>query len=416
MVFIVVGCVWSLFALRWYLGNTLAEYFNAGQNDLDLAQTARSLAPKDPLTHWRLGQVSLKRLPLDQLARALPEFERAVSLSPNDYRLWVALGTAREQAGDVAGGEQALREAVRLAPSYAYPHWYLGNLLLRSNRYDEAFAELRLASEANPEDLQTQLFSLVSAVYGNDFEALKNAIGTKPETRAQFAIYLFAQKKFDEGLRIWNSLSFEEKKASKAAGDSILASLISNLRVHDAVNVWNDLAVGSTTRVEPDRITDGGFEDQVAYSPEMVFGWQVKNAPQMEIAIDPSTSHTGSRSLRIVFQIRSQGEQLNASQLVPVANNSEYEFECYVKTSKLQTGGPPYIQITDSGNGAVLVATPPAPNGDTDWNRVAVTFKTGEKTEAITIKIVRAACEDDSKVCPIFGSIWYDDFSIKRRN
>ncbi len=45
-------------------------------------------------------------------------------------------GAALEQAGDFEKAEKALREAVKLAPSYAYPRWYLGNLLVRTDRYD----------------------------------------------------------------------------------------------------------------------------------------------------------------------------------------------------------------------------------------------------------------------------------------
>ena len=65
-----------------------------------------------------------------------------MSLSPYDYRFWMSLGTAYDQDGDAAKAEAALRRAVALAPSYAYPHWYLGNLLLRNGHYDEAFAEI----------------------------------------------------------------------------------------------------------------------------------------------------------------------------------------------------------------------------------------------------------------------------------
>src|SRR5215470_14286750 len=129
LLLILIAALWSFYALRWYIGNTIAEYFNTSGNDLDLAQFSRSLAPQDPLTHWRLAQVSQKRLPLDQSAAAIAEYERAVALSPNDYRFWMSLGTARERAGEVAAAEPALRQSVALAPSYAYPHWYLGNLL-----------------------------------------------------------------------------------------------------------------------------------------------------------------------------------------------------------------------------------------------------------------------------------------------
>jgi hypothetical protein len=46
-----------------------------------------------------------------------------------------------------------------------------------------------------------------------------------------------------------------------------------------------------------------------------------------------------------------------------------------------------------------------------------LSFKTGDKTEAVTIRIARPSCgTDEAPVCPIFGSVWYDDFSLQRRN
>src|SRR5688572_31896297 len=53
---LLVAAVWSYFAVRWYTGNTLAEYFNPAQNNLQIAEMAKSLAPKDPLTHWRRSE------------------------------------------------------------------------------------------------------------------------------------------------------------------------------------------------------------------------------------------------------------------------------------------------------------------------------------------------------------------------
>jgi tetratricopeptide (TPR) repeat protein len=412
---LVIATSVSYFAFRWYIGNTMAEYFNTADNNLQLAQVASTLAPNDPLTHWRLAQVSQQRLPLDQVSVALSEYERAASLSPNDYRFWVALGVAREQSGDIPGGEQALRQAVALAPAYANPRWYLGNLLLRSGRYDEALAQLRTASEADPEGLRTQLFNVIWQLYSTDFEGMQKAIGSKPETRAQFSLHLLEQNRFDEGLRMWESLSPDEKKANKPTGESVLAKLISNLRFHDALRIWNELVPGPAYRVDEGRITDGGFEDQIAYSPEIIFGWQVKNVLQMEIGIDPTVSHNGSRSLRLTFQVRAQLAGISATQLIPVAKGAEYEFECFVKTSKLQSGGPPVIEIVDAATGAALATSEAAPSGDSDWNRIGLSFKTTDKTEAVSLRITRAACEDPT-LCPIFGTIWYDDFSIKRRN
>ena len=72
-------------------------------------------------------------------------------------------------------------------------------------------------------------------------------------------------------------------------------------------------------RAELGEFFDGGFEEAINYGPEMVFGWQVKGAPQVQIGIDPSKSHSGSRSLRFVFQVRANLDPINVSQLVPVA-------------------------------------------------------------------------------------------------
>jgi tetratricopeptide (TPR) repeat protein len=417
VVVIAMATVWSYYAFRWFFGNTMAEYFNTGQNNLQLAQIAHSLSPNDPLTNWRLGQVAQKRLPIDQSASALADYERAVSLSPNDYRYWMSLGVAREQSGEVDAAEQALRHAIALAPSYSYPHWYLGNLLLRRSRYDEGFVELRTAGESDPSELRGQYFNLMAQVYEHDIESLKRAVGPNAETRAQFALYLVTQNKRDEGLAIWQTLGADEKKANKGVGDSIVSNLVNSLHFRDAVLIWNELAPTSAYRVEEGRITDGSFEELISYGPEVAFGWQVKNVPNMQIGIDPNVGYLSERSLRLLFQVRTKLESINVSQLIPVASETTYDFEYFYKTSKLQSGGALMVQVFDASNGGVLASPNSAPSGDTDWTRVAMTFKTAKNTEAVRVQVTKGPCGgEDNLICPIFGTVWYDDFSLKRHN
>jgi tetratricopeptide (TPR) repeat protein len=406
--------VWSSYVFRWYMGNTIAEFFVMDENSLQVAKTAESLAPRDPLTHWRMADVLFKKLPPDQLGQVTAEYEEAVRLSPNDYRLWMIFGTALEQSGDTKRGEEALRQATELAPAYGYPHWYLGNLLLRTARYDEGFAELRRASQADPE-FRPQLFNLAWQIYNEDSDGLKIAVGNTAEARAGLTLYLFGRQLIDQGLRLWNTLNESEKRANRSTGFSLVSSLVGAQRFHDAMRVWNELSPDESSRAVTDRIMDGGFEDQIIRGPEEVFGWQVKQVPQMQIGIDPAESHTGGRSLRLLFQVRSQLESINVSQLVPVLPNQQYDFEYYVKTAKVQSGSTPEIQILEAANGSVLASSESADTGDTDWKRVATSFKTGPKTEAVMVKIVRGGC-GDTPVCPIFGIIWYDDFRFQRRN
>ena len=415
IILLLIAGIWSYFVLRWYIGNMLAEYFNPGQSSIDVANTAASMAPNDPLTHWRLAQVSQKALPLDQQGPAIAEYEKAVSLSPYDYRFWMSLGTAHEQSGNAVKAEEALRRAVSLAPAYSYPHWYLGNLLVRNGRYDEAFNELRLASQADPE-LLPQLFNLTWQIYSTDPEALQRAVGESAPVRAKFAQYLINQKRFEDGIRLWNGLSNEEKRANKETGEAIMIALRNELRFNDAALVWNEL-MSEKFRIEVGQIFDGGFEEPVSYTEDTLFGWLVKNQLHMQIAIDPDRSRSGSRSLRLLFQVRSNLDTINVSQLVPVQPNTEYDFECYVATEKLETGSAPEVQLIDASTGAAIFSSPQAPGGTNHWSRINFSFKTSDKTQAILLKLARVSCaSDENPVCPIFGSVWYDDFTLKRRN
>jgi tetratricopeptide (TPR) repeat protein len=412
---LLAAAAWSYFVVRWYLGNTFAEYFNTEAPSLETAQRAASLAPDDPLTHWRMAQVSQKVLSLEQQAQAIAEYEKAVSLSPNDYRYWTSLGTAYEQAGETAKAEHALKRAVELAPSYAYPRWYLGNLLVRNARYDEAFAELRLASKAEPE-FQPQLFNLVWQVYGDDREAVRKALGESSTVRAQYAVFLMGLKETDQALKFWNEMSIEDRKANLASGESIIASLKSENRYHDALQVWNDIADGSLN-AKVDHIFDSSFEEAGTYGSEAPFGWQVKSAPQVQIDIDPNKSQKGERSLRLIFQVRANADIVYVSQLVPVEPKKDYDFEGYVSTDKLESGSTPQVEVVDPADGKPMISSQTAPRATNNWNRIGFSFRTGEKTEAVVVRIVRYSCvNEQTPICPIFGTVWYDNFSIKRRD
>jgi tetratricopeptide (TPR) repeat protein len=409
-----VAIVWGWFVVRWYVGNTLAEYLNPDENTLQTARLAVKLAPNDPLAHWRLGQVSQKKLPVDQLDEAIKEYETAVRLSPNDYRFWMSLGAALEEQGDYQRAEMALRRSVELAPSYSYPAWYLGNLFLRSGRYAEAFTELRRASQSDPE-LRPQLFNLASEIYKSDVEMMKTAVGPAAEVRAQFSLYLLGRNNYEDALRFWNSLNENEKKANRETGKAIVLALINAKRFHDSIPIWNDLSPSITYRVEEGKLLDGGFESDLARSADGSFGWQIKTVPQLQVGLDSNRQHSGSRSLRLLFQVPVRLDEIKVSQLVPVQPDTEYDLEAYVRTDNLNTASPPFIQIIDAVDQSVLAATAEAPSGANDWQRVSCSFKTKPKSEAVILRIARGPCGEDGS-CPAFGIVWYDDFNLTRRN
>jgi hypothetical protein len=118
----------------------------------------------------------------------------------------------------------------------------------------------------------------------------------------------------------------------------------------------------------------------------------------------------------LTFHVRTNIENINIAELVPVATNTEYDFGFAVATEKLETGSPPLVQIVDPTTSAVLASSPVADNGTSGWKYVGLSFKTGDKTEAVMVRIVRPSCgTQEAPVCPIFGSVWYDNFSLQRR-
>lgn len=410
---VALALIASWFVVRWYIGNTIAEYFHPEDHRLETAQMAVGLAPNDPLPHWRLGNLAQKELPPDQISLVVSEYEKAVSLSPNDYRLWMDFGASLEQSGEFDRAEKALREGVKLAPSYAYPRWYLGNLLIRTDRYPEGFAELQLASRAN-DQFYSQLYNLAWQLNKDDFDAMQAAVGTAPDVRAGFADYLVKRGHYDEGLRFWNTLSETEKRENRFASDSIITALMANHHYHQAMEIWNEVAPGPAYNAELGHILDRGFENNLAHGAGAVFGWQVQSNSQVQIGIDAGQGHSGSRSLRLFFQVRTHIDTINVSQLVPVEPNTEYDFECYVKTDKLESAETPFIVITNAGDETALATSSTAPSGNNDWQRITLSFKSGPKTEAIKVKMLRNTCPE-SPVCPIFGTVWYDDFDLKFR-
>jgi cytochrome c-type biogenesis protein CcmH/NrfG len=416
LLFVLVG---GWFSVRWYIGNTIAEYVNPDDRTaLDTARLAVGMAPGDPLTHWALALAEQNRLSADQSNQSISEFEQAVKLSPNDYRFWLALGRALEQTGDTDKAEKAMRRAVALAPSYSYPRWYLGNLMLRSGRDAEAFAELQRATEADPQ-LRPQVFNLAWEVFRKDPGELTKAIGTSAEARAQFAKYLFDSKQVDAGLSIWSGLTAADKQANRAVGEAMLKDLAEAKRFRQAMDTWNDLTPSDAARARPGQLLDGGFELNSGGASSRVFGWQTTSRPQLQVTIDTAgdqaSAHGGSHSLHLLFKVPRK-ITVEVSQLVVVDPDTQFELEGFIKTSKLESGGTPIIEILDAADGYALATSTSAPTGDNDWQQFSVPFKTGAKTEAIVIRINRASCADDNSVCPIFGSVWYDDFDLKRRS
>ncbi|HEY0545771.1 MAG TPA: tetratricopeptide repeat protein [Pyrinomonadaceae bacterium] len=398
------------FAARWYIGNTMADFApDADEGGIETARSAIGFAPGDPLVYLAAANLEMSTLDPSRRAEAVRLYEQSVRLSPNDYRLWLALGRAREQTGDSAGGEKALRRAIELAPAYAYPRWYLGNLLLRAGRTDEAFTELRRAAESNPAAFRPLIFDAAWNIYDKDVGAIEHVVGEGAGVRAQLATFLATHQRAEDAVRLWKSLSAKEKQAERKTGEDLFRALFDKKQYRAAQELARDLGIESGESVG--RFANGGFENVVSAPGASLFGWQINSVAQTEVAVDSGQHHSGVRSLRIIFDGFSRPGYYNITQLVVVEPATRYRFEGYVRTQDLKSGGTPLIEVVNTLDNKILGTSQAFPLGRNDWQPVTIEFSTPADTEGIYVRTNRAFC---GEVCPIFGIIWYDDFNLER--
>lgn len=414
-----IMCAW--FAARWYVGNTMSPYAIAAgaDNGLDIARVAARLAPDDPQTHWSLAEIEKRGFTPEALNASVKEYEESVSRSPNDYRLWMDLGRAREQAGDAARGEQALQRAVELAPSYALPRWHLGNALVRHGKFDDGLAELRLAASRD-QTLRGNVFDLAWGLYDGDVQAISEKLGDSPAARAQLTGYLLGRTRLEDALRLWDSLNPSEKRNEHATGESLMNALEQAKRYRAAIELYAAFASEGAYIPQIGQIQNGGFESDKAIvtggamTGANAFSWNIQSVPQAQAAIDARIHQGGARSLRVVFNARTNLSFNNISQLVAVDPGARYRFQCNVRTKDLKSAGTPILEIVSALDNSVLGASSPLPVGTSEWQQVTIDFATNPKTEGIILRTNRAACSTVDAVCPIFGIVWYDDFNLQR--
>jgi len=401
--FIILALVFGWFAIRWQIGNLLAANYSdsTGENAKLIAQEADLMAPSDPKTSLLLART-------EDYGKSLGSFEQAVKLSPSDYKLWIEFARANEQAGEVEKAESAFRQAIKLAPDYSSAHWFFGNFLLRQNRVQEAFVELRKSAENNVIYHQ-QVFSLAWNIFGQDVIELEKIVGESPELQAGLAKFYAAKGRAEDSLRVWNLLSEKDKQENIEGVRVIARSLYEKQLFRSAIEFVRQLGIEPEAKSEA--IQNQSFETSISEPQEVYFGWKISQIEKITVKLDPTQKHEGNRSLRITFNGYSQPTLFNISQIVTVESKARYRLSFWIKTESLKSGGNPTLEIYNVADNKTLATTAPFTGGTNDWQSVSVEFTAPENSEAVALRTTRAYCDGQ---CPIFGTLWYDDFKLEK--
>jgi tetratricopeptide (TPR) repeat protein len=364
-------------------------------NSIEVADAAIQFAPSDPEAHRARATILNRLQKPDEAEKSL---ERATTLRYRDDYLWIELGNTREEAGDAQGALAALDEAVRWAPYYAHTHWQRGNLLLRIGQANEAFNELRTAATANPR-YAPNLIDLAWNISRKDLKTTEALLDIKTDNeRLAFIDYL---AKYGKGSEVLDQIRLLTTPLSTDTKNGLGRLLFDAKAFHASFEL---LRTDETTP-----FVDGGFENYFVFN-ESGFGWILIPNPKSSLAFDQVEKLSGKQSLAIRFD--GWPPRTPVSQTFIVEPNTSYRVSFGVKTKDLVTGGPPLIVVNDAATEQLLAKSENFPTPTTSWTRLNIDFTTLPTSQAAVIRLARSNC--DSSPCPIFGTLWLDEFSVEQ--
>lgn len=408
---VLVGLVLFMwFAVRWQIGNMLAEVTRSNDQGADLiADAAIALAPSDPGAYWLGGNVKRGFFDPESIDASVTYFRRGASVAPNNYRAWTELGRSNEHAGNIDAAALAFARAVELAPEYAIPHWQYGNFLLRQGRMEDAARELRLAAEYNT-PYREQVFGIAWNVLGNDPRVVDQFVSEKPDVKISLASFYANRGRPDDAINAWNEVPEDLKVRYRYVAERIGRELFDKRSYRGALEFYRQAGIDSAGRVEA--VTNGGFETPVALTDRAPgFDWGVyRTDGKVEAVRDPRTRRSGTSSFRFTFRGYTNPQLNNLQQAVVVIPSQRYRLTFWVRTEELRSASMPFIEILN-GDATLAAVSGPLPSGTNDWQQISVEFKVLETSEALFIRTAREPCPGE---CPAVGVLWLDDFELTR--
>lgn len=407
---VVAALVFVWFGVRWQVGNMLGELTPPSQeNALEVAEAAVALSPRDPLPRWLLAAKLKEDFSLESIEASIRGFEETVRRSPHDYRWWIELGRAYEQAERSEDAEKAFRRAVELAPAYTFPHWQIGNFYLRQDRVDEAFAHLTNATEKSYV-YREQVFALAWDYFNKDPKRVEQVAADTPETRVTLAAFYSQRGAAADALRVWKTVPEDVRARNLPIVKNITQRLYEKRFFRETVEFARESGIDTEAQFET--VSNAGFEKFFADSEATIFGWKINRSDsRLEILPDSSVRTEGQRSLKMNFKGFNRAELDNVNQIVAVQPGTKYRLSLMLRTENLRSSGEPVLAVVDANHDVLIAKSPRFPTGSNDWQPFSVEFTVPENCDGISIRTHREPCGEG---CLINGIVWYDAFKLER--
>ena len=389
------------FVARGFVANHFSEKL-----DLASLQTAATLEPENGHYQYRLGNYFLER---QQAPRtAIPFFKSATALNPYDASYWLELSRTYRRLNDRDHQKDALQHATAADPSNPGVAWDAANFYWSLGETDQALREFRVVLEKDPY-LPPAALGAWWRIKPDVKALLRDIVPRNPETYSTFLDFLISRNEPEAAAMVWNEMVELHRPVDRRYVFEYVRYLISGRQAGQAQQVWEQSAsLCDLSEYQPsaeNRVVNGDFSLPVLNGG---FDWIYEKSSDVSLALDPTESHAGHRSLSIVFD--SHGiEDVGIRQLIPVAPNTKYEFSAYFKSQALEGAGGPRFVLEDHFSGTNYFASDELRDADV-WKQVEGTFSTGVDTNLLVLRVQRVPVGN-----AIRGKLWISDLRLTAR-
>ena len=171
-----------------------------------------------------------------------------------------------------------------------------------------------------------------------------------------------------------------------------------------------EVAAGLSDAADPKsgQVSNGGFESIVKPTGAGPFEWIIAPGLQPQIVLTNGQKHGGSNSLLIVFNSSDSKDFRTVSQLIAVQPNTSYEFEIFYR-AELKTQALFKWEVADAADDKTIALSDPISN-TVQWLPLLLKFKSPPTSDGVILRLTRENC---SQICPVAGSIGFDDISLR---
>jgi tetratricopeptide (TPR) repeat protein len=398
--------VWFLFFLGTaaYLFLTATQFLAAQFSQNPRASYLRKAIQLDSWNaEYRDSMGRFELLVQQSPANALPWLQAATALNPSNSRYWLDRGIAEHEIGDFDGVRKSLDRVNATNPHSSDVAWQAANLYLSQGELEPALREYRRVLESEsaliPEALQ-----ICWRIRPDIGFLLKNVVPASADEL--FLSFLVSNGESSAAAKVWERIVILQQPVERRYLFDYLRFLFNHHDPMQASRVWQEAAnlsdLAAYQPTQENLLVNADFSLGILNNG---FDWIYQKSSAVSLAIDPDESHSGSRSLRIVFQ--GPGiEDAGIRQLVSVDPATEYIFSGYYKAAEMDGAGAPRFAIQDVYSDAKLFMSDDLRDTGS-WKSVNGSFTTGLNTHLLVLRIARVPADR-----PIRGKLWIDSLKL----